>query len=334
MIGAINMLVDITDRKNAEQYAERLAAIVEFSDDAIVSKDTSGIIQTWNKGAERLFGYSAEQVIGKPINILIPPDRQDEEPEILSRIRNGEAIDHYETIRMKSDGALVDVSLTVSPLKNSRGEVIGASKIARDITAHRQEARHRQLLINELNHRVKNTLATVQSLAAQTFRGERDVTSFKRFETRLVALARAHDLLTRESWEGADIQDVLDRSIRVVCPEPKDRFSISGPSLRLRPKVALSLSMAFHELATNAAKYGALLGEHGRIRVQWEVTSGDDRHLRLEWSEAGGPDVKLPERKGFGSRLLEQALARELGANAKLAFETSGIIFKLDVPIR
>jgi PAS domain S-box-containing protein len=334
MIGAINMLVDITDRKNAEQYAERLAAIVEFSDDAIVSKDTTGTIQTWNKGAERLFGYSAEQVIGKPINILIPPDRQDEEPEILSRILKSEAIDHYETIRMKSDGGLIDVSLTVSPLKNVKGEVIGASKIARDITAHRQEARHRQLLINELNHRVKNTLATVQSLAAQTFRGERDVASFKRFETRLIALARAHDLLTRESWEGADIQDVFDRSIRVVCPEPKDRFFISGPSFRLRPKVALSLSMAFHELATNAAKYGALLGEQGKIRVQWEVTSGEERHLRLEWAEAGGPDVRRPERKGFGSRLLEQALARELGAIAELSFNVSGIIFRLDVPIR
>ncbi|TGU15451.1 PAS domain S-box protein, partial [bacterium M00.F.Ca.ET.156.01.1.1] len=121
LTGAINMLVDISDRKKAEEFAERLAAIVTFSDDAIVSKDTQGIIQTWNKGAERLFGYAAADVIGKPITILIPPERQDEEPEILARICRGEHIEHYETVRMKKDARLIDVSLTVSPLKDGKG---------------------------------------------------------------------------------------------------------------------------------------------------------------------------------------------------------------------
>ena len=172
LIGAINMLVDISERKKAEEYAGRLAAIVEFSDDAIVSKDTKGIIQTWNRGAERLFGYEAEEIIGRPVSILIPPDRQDEEPEILNRIRRGEYVPPYETVRRRKDGSIVDVSLTVSPLKDARGQVVGASKIARDITEKRRNEERRQLLVNELNHRVKNTLATVQSLAAQTFRGE------------------------------------------------------------------------------------------------------------------------------------------------------------------
>ena len=116
----------------------RLAAIVESSDDAIVSKDLNGIINSWNKGAERILGYTAEEVIGKPITILIPADRQDEETEILERIRRGERIEHFETVRRRKDGSLINVSLTVSPIKNERGEVIGASKIARDITQSKE----------------------------------------------------------------------------------------------------------------------------------------------------------------------------------------------------
>ena len=165
MIGAINMLVDISDRKRAEEYASRLASIVEHSDDAIVSKDLNGIINSWNAGAERLFGYAPQEAIGKPIYILIPPDRHDEEPDILERIRRGERIDHYETVRRRKDGSLVDISLTVSPLKDAQGRIVGASKIARDISERKREEQRRTLLINELNHRVKNTLATVQSIS-------------------------------------------------------------------------------------------------------------------------------------------------------------------------
>lgn len=334
LIGAVNMLVDISDSKKAHEYADRLAAIVEFSDDAIISMDTGGIIQTFNKGAERLFGYEANEVIGKLINVLIPPDRQDEEPGILARIQKGEHVEHYETVRMKKDGTLLDISLTVSPLRNAKGEVIGASKIARDVTEKRREEERRNLLVNELNHRVKNTLATVQSLAAQTFRGERDSAALRRFENRLVALARAHDLLTHESWEGADIRELLLGSIGAVCVEPGKRFEISGPSFRLRPKLALGLSMAFHELATNAAKYGALSNETGKIHVDWTIrTTGDQGQLNLQWHETGGPAVEAPREKGFGSRLLERALARELGARAELCFPVAGVKFSIVTPL-
>jgi PAS domain S-box-containing protein len=319
LVGAINMLVDISDRKKAEEYAERLASIVEYSDDAIISKDTQGIIQTWNRGAERLFGYRPEEVIGKPVNILIPPDRQDEEPGILNKIRRGEHIDHYETVRMRRDGSLIDISLTVSPLKDARGRVVGASKIARDVSESRRNEERRQLLVNELNHRVKNTLATVQSLAAQTFRGENESGALKRFERRLVALAKAHDLLTRESWEGADLQELLQEVINAICVEPQ-RVHASGPPLRLRPKWALALSMAFHELCTNAAKYGALTTDEGRIKIDWLVGERErERHLRT--------------RKGFGSRLIERGLARELGGMVNLSFAPEGVIFTIEAPL-
>jgi PAS domain S-box-containing protein len=332
MVGGVNMLVDISDRKKAEEHARHLAAIVEFSDDAIVSKDTNGIIQTWNRGAERLFGYKAEEIVGKPVNMLIPADRQDEEPKILDRIRRGERIDHYETVRVRKDGTTLDISLTVSPLKDSNGRVIGASKIARDITERRRQEERRRLLTNELNHRVKNTLATVQSIAAQTFRGE-DAPVLQ-FQMRLIALARAHDVLTRENWEGANLDELVDRTITAIYAEPQRRFYISGPSLRLRPKAALSLSMALHELCTNAAKYGALSNDVGRVTIAWRIDdTGDHSRLRLTWREHGGPAVETPGRKGFGSRLLERALARELRARVKLLFPPDGVVCEIDSPL-
>ena len=157
----VGFWTNITERKQAEEYAQRLATIVEFSDDAIVSKDLNGVITSWNRGAERLFGYTAEEAIGKPITILIPPDRQDEEPGILERIRRGQQVDHYETVRRRKDGSLVDISLTASPVKNAQGKIIGASKIARDITERRQAeelaAREREREV-EIGFKIQQTL--------------------------------------------------------------------------------------------------------------------------------------------------------------------------------
>ena len=175
LIGAVNMLVDISDRKRAEHSAQQLAAVVEFSDDAILTKDLDGVITSWNRGAERLFGYKAEEAVGRPITtILIPLDRLDEEREILGRIRRGEHVDHYETVRRRKDGSLLDISLTVSPLKDATGKIVGASKIARDITERRRAQERQKLLVNEMQHRIKNTLATVQAIATQTLRSSPD----------------------------------------------------------------------------------------------------------------------------------------------------------------
>jgi len=334
LVGAVNMLVDITERKKAEEYAQRLAAIVEFSDDAIISKNADGIIQTWNKGAERIFGYEAEEVIGRSVDILIPPERQDEEPAFLNRIRRGEHIEHYETVRRCKDGSLLDVSLTVSPLKDAHGRIIGASKIARDITEKRRHEEKRLLLINELNHRVKNTLTTVHSLASQMFRGTSHSPAFGQFEARLLALFRAHDLLTQEDWQGVNLQELIERTIYPICIDPERRIEVSGPWLRVRPKIALSLSMAFHELCTNAVKYGSLSNGSGRIGIVWETEgSGPDGHLRLRWKEVGGPPVEEPSQKGFGSRLLERALRGELGAKVDLSFRPSGVVCDIDLPL-
>jgi PAS domain S-box-containing protein len=169
VVGAVNMLVDLTDRSRAEQARQLLASIVESSDDAIVSKDLNGVIASWNPGAERLFGYTADEVIGKSVTSLFPPDLRNEERAILERIRLGEQIEHYETVRCRKDGSLVDISLTVSPLRNAAGKVTGVSKIARDIGA-RKKAEHERLLAlqDEERRRIANELhdSTAQHLVA------------------------------------------------------------------------------------------------------------------------------------------------------------------------
>jgi PAS domain S-box-containing protein len=204
--GAINVLVDVGDRKEAEATAARLAAIVTSSDDAIISKTLEGIITSWNAGATRIFGYEADEIIGQHITRLIPTELRDEENVIISKLRAGERIDHYETVRVAKDGRRLDISLTVSPMRNETGKVIGASKVARDVTEKKQAEKLQQLLVEELNHRVKNTLATVQAIANQSLiraKSQKDfVTSFS---GRLQALAKLHTLLTQTNMRGTDL---------------------------------------------------------------------------------------------------------------------------------
>ncbi len=321
-------------RQVADEIRARLASIVESSEDAVVSKDLTGRIVSWNQGAERLFGYTAEEAIGQFVTMLIPEAHVDEETEILSRIRRGERVQHYETVRRRKDGTLIDLSLTISPVRNARGEIIGASKIARDIGERRRADEHKTLLIHELNHRVKNTLATVQALAMQSFRDGTQISVARdRFEGRLGALARAHDVLTNENWQGAWVKDVVVQSLAPFALND-ERLQIGGPRVRLSPRQLLALSMALHELATNAAKYGSLSVDKGSIEVLWRVLSvGGPAELQLTWTEKNGPPVVEPTRKGFGSRLISQSLANELSGTVRLEFRPAGVVCRITAPI-
>lgn len=325
---------DITTRKHAEMLAQRFAAIVESTSDAIISKTLDGIITSWNHGAERLFGYSAEEAIGKSITLLMQPEKHAEEREIIGRVGRGESVENYETIRLRRDGSTVWVSLNVSPLKDGQGKVIGASKIARDMTERRRADEHRGILVAELNHRAKNLLAMVQAIASQTLSNAPSLGDAKlAFESRLGALARGHDLLTFGNWAGTDLASVVKATV-----EPhgggENRFHIDGPLVPLTPATALTFTMALHELCTNAAKYGALSRTNGNVKIMWQVTDGDtDNRLQLSWTETGGPPVTPPTRKGFGSRLIERALAMELDGDVRIDYEQSGVICKIDVPL-
>lgn len=330
--------LDITERAKAEALqkslltdSQRLAAIVESSDDAIVSKDLNGVIVSWNRGAERLFGYTADEAVGRSITMLMPPDRVSEEPGILERIRRGERVDHFETVRQRKDGALLDISLTISPVKDGSGRIVGASKIARDITAQKRMEEQRDLLIAELSHRVKNTLAIVLSIAQQSFANP-DVPEARRsFESRIRGLAQTHSRLAEANWSGVSVEMLLKDELAPYRQENGDNVKISGPCVVLNSRAALMLGMALHELATNAAKYGALSCKAGQVHVSWRIDRG---MLHLDWIESGGPPVMAPSRSGFGRLLIERALASDLRGEARMEFAPQGLHCAISVPLQ
>jgi PAS domain S-box-containing protein len=280
---------------------QRIASIVESSDDAIVTKDLDGIITSWNKGAERIFGYTAEEAIGKPITILIPPERHDEEPRILRRIRNGERIEHYETVRIRKDGNQIAISLTISPLKNPAGAIIGASKIARDITERKRSEAQITVLAREAEHRVKNILATVQATVHLTQSDTPDGLK-EAIEGRLQALANVHGLFVKSRWTGAELGSLVEQELSPYARGGETRLRIGGPTVLLDTNAAQAIAVALHELATNAAKYGALSAAEGHVQVEWSRES--DGGLVLRWTETGGPPVRPPTRQGFGTRVM------------------------------
>jgi PAS domain S-box-containing protein len=329
MIGAVNMLVDITDRKRAEAFGLHLAAIVESSDDAIVSKDLNSIILTWNQGAERLFGYSAAEVIGKPVTILIPSDRQYEEGRILERIRRGERIDHYETVRRRKDGSLLDISLTVLPVKDAEGNIIGASKIARDISERKRREELVDLLAREVDHRSKNLLALVQATVHLT-QAETAPELKAAISGRLQALSNAHTLLAQSRWEGADLNRLIVEELSPYCHEDETRAQIKGPSLVLEPMTAQSIAVTMHELATNAVKYGALSARGGRLEVVWR-RSGEGG-LALRWTETRGPAVVPPVRRGFGTRIIDRMIRDQLKGAVHFDWRAEGLVCEIEIP--
>jgi len=330
--GAINLLMDITERHANEVHAARLAAIVATSDDAIVSKTLEGVVTSWNAAAMRLFGYTPEEMIGQSITRIIPQELHDEEDGILAQLRRGEHIDHYETVRVAKDGRRIDVSLCVSPLRDKTGRVVGASKIARDITERKQAEMLQRLLVQELNHRVKNTLATIQAIANQSMRRARTPAEFvKGFSGRVQALARTHDLLTQTRLQGAEIMDLIRDQVLLGGVDDR-RVEISGPALMLDAQAAMNLALVAHELATNARKYGALSTPDGRLSVTWETRTNQDRHLVLEWRETAGRKIAVPHERGFGTTLIEQTLKAHNG-RASIRYGAEGMSGTFTLPL-
>ena len=224
--------------------------------------------------------------------------------------------------------------MRATALQGASGEGQGAVSAAVDITERKQYEERLKLLLNELNHRVKNTLATVQSLAMQTLRNGGSTEHARlQFEGRLIALSKAHDILTQESWEGAPLRKIVEQAILPFAGERLDRFKIRGPDVRMPPKSALALAMALHELCTNAVKYGSLSSETGYVHVDWTATAEGSKQLQLQWNEVGGPRVGPPSRRGFGSRLIETGLKRDLDGEVTLDFAPAGVVCTVRAPI-
>lgn len=302
------------DRYLGDASARRLSALVESSDDAIVAKDLNGIITDWNPGAERLFGYQKAHAVGQSIMLIIPEDRRHEEPGILERIRSGERIDHYETVRRRKDGSLVDISLTISPIRDQSGQVIGASKIARDISDRRRAEEQQLLLMHEMSHRIKNLFAIASSivhLSAHSLPGSAEWASV--VSERLSTLARAHSLTMRLSEDDGTSTTALHTLIETILAPyqagDRRRFEIRGPNVAVPANLITPLSLLLHEFATNAAKYGSLSAPDGIVLIS---CSRRNAEFVIHWQESGGPVTQAPTSNGFGTKLV-QATARQLG---------------------
>jgi PAS domain S-box-containing protein len=315
-----------------------LAEIVASSDDAIASKTLEGIVTSWNGAAERLFGYAAEEMIGRPIAVLAAPGREDEMPAILARIRSGERVDHLETVRRRKDGGLVEIALTVSPVRDRHGRIVGASKIARDIGARRTLEERQRLLFDELRHRVKNLLALVQALARQTEAAGRSGEAYRdAFLGRLGTLVRAHELAF-EPDATANLGELVTGTLAPYQAAGPARLAVElGPSVVLARGQVTPLCLILHELATNAVKHGALSSPAGQVRVGWQnsqdTVGGGGRRLRLRWTEQGGPETRPPAGQGFGTRLVEFAVTHEMHGQAELTFTPQGLQAEIAFPI-
>jgi PAS domain S-box-containing protein len=308
---------------------QAIAAVVESSDDAIITKDLNGVITSWNWGAERIFGYSAEEAIGRSVTILIPADHQNEEPEILGRIRRGERFEHYETKRIRKDGRPIDISLTVSPLKDANGKIIGASKIARDVTDQKETASRISVLAREAEHRTRNILTTVQAAVSLTHADT--VPGLKTaIEGRIQALANVNRLFVESRWAGAELRSLVAQELAPYHQHQDGRIQIEGADQFLEPNTAQAIAVTIHELATNAVKYGALSTAGGRVHVAWVQKT--DATLILRWSETGGPPVTAPERQGFGTRVMPN-LIRQIQGQMRLDWRRDGLTCEITIPV-
>ncbi len=331
IVQAVAISIDIGERRLAQNVEKHLASMIASSNDAILGIDLDMRITSWNAAAERLYGYAEAEALGKSVLMLVPDDRSDEEPTILRQIKAGRVVEPYETVRLRKDRRPVEVLLSVSPIHDASGRVVGASKLAHDITVRKEAERLQSVLVNEMHHRVKNSLATVIAIARQTIgRDKANRDDVEAFTRRIGSLSRAQDLLVHADWQMADLKAIVAQA---TSPYPADAFHISGPSVYLPPKAVISLSLALHELATNAAKYGALSVPEGRISISWQYDPAVSPSLHLTWKEAGGPEVVAPDRTGFGSTLVERLLAAELKGEARLSYDQNGVMCVVEANI-
>jgi PAS domain S-box-containing protein len=294
-------------------------------------------IQAINPTALPVFGNIPNLVgrdFGEVIRILWPKDYANEVVRLFRHtLETGEPYmtpEHIEERRDRKVREYYEWRINRIPLPAGR---YGVVCYFRDISAQVRARQQRELLINELNHRVKNTLATVQSVAAQTLKGSAVPATVKgSLESRLISMAGAHDVLTQQNWEGADLRNIVEKALSPFMA-PGREFDVVGPDIRLLPKSALAVAMAVHELATNAAKYGALSNGSGRISVHWTIVDHDGERLQIVWTEAGGPKVASPSSKGFGSRLIERGLAGQLGGEAVIDYRETGVVCRIMAPL-
>lgn len=336
-LGSMNDRIAGQGPRPLDDARRRLEAVLNNASVAIFLMDDRQKCVYMNRAAEDLTGYAFDEVLelDRPLHDIVHHTYPDGRPFPLEECAIDRAFPEHnqmqgEEVFVHRDGTFYPVGFTASPIRDEESLTIGTIIEVRNISSERDAAERQQLLMNELNHRVKNTLATVQSLAHQTFK-ETDGEALGRFMGRLAALSTAHGILTGTAWHMGSMREIVEASI---APFGRDKFVAEGPDCEVHPKFAVSLSMVLHELGTNAVKYGALSGEQGRVLIRWTCEgSGDGIRLAFRWEEAGGPPVVPPSKKGFGTRLIERQLKLEFGGCAQLRFAPSGLVCSMDLHI-
>ena len=348
LVGAVNCFLDITERKRADaalehsrlhalEQEQRLAATYEHAAIGISEIAPDGHFLRVNEAICAITGFSREHLLANKLFTHTHPDDADPDREGFRKQVAGE-LEFYSVEKrfIRKDNRVIWLSVRSSPVRDDGDKLLYVVRVVQDITERKAAEQRQKLLIDELNHRVKNTLATVQSLASQTARGAHTPAAFReRFEGRLIALSKAHDQLTMHHWESADLRELLSGSLAPYAGAGSERVVLRGEDVILRPRAVLTLAMALHELTTNAAKYGALSVPGGRIEIHWQPVRAENGRpmLRIEWIEQGGPSVAEPEQRGFGSKLIEGSIAAELGGTARLGFEAQGLRCEIVIPL-
>lgn len=283
-----------------------------------------------------LTGYARDEVLGQDFNFLMKRGADEAAVESIASEFEGHSEGGAEIQYRRKDGSVFWAVLFISPVRDKNRNIVQYFASFVNVTRHKEEQTESKMLIDELNHRVKNTLATVQSIVWQASRMHSDPKAMREaIETRLFALSRSHDLLTRENWVSAGLTDVVNGALEPfgTADGRAERVTIKGENIRFPPKAALALGIAFNELATNAVKYGAFSNATGSVDIEWNVEEREDgRRLVLHWREIGGPPVVPPTSKGFGSRVIERGLAHELEGVVHLDYRKEGLVCTVDIP--
>lgn len=319
--------------EDALAQGARLTALVASSGDAIMSIDLDGTIQTWNSGAETLFGYTRDEIVGKSKTQIVPDNKLEEFQQMRRHIMDGNSV-RIETQRQHKDGTIIDVSLDSAPIRSPTGKIVAISSIIHDIRERKAAEAQAEFLMREAAHRSKNQLAIIQSIASQAARSASSKEDFVvSFERRLQGLAASHDLLTSRNWREASLGQLVQRQLEVFVPWPSSQVEASGPEVGIDAASAQSLGLALHELATNSVKYGALSSPSGRVTIDWDLSeSGNERQLTMTWEETGGPPVTEPKRRGFGTHVIERMLAATLNGNAAIEYRAHGLYWRFTCP--
>jgi PAS domain S-box-containing protein len=346
LVGAVNCFLDITERHHinaaleasrlrAREQEQRLAATYEHAAIGISEVAPDGRFLRVNEAITAITGFSRAHLLANRLYTHTHPDDADADRDAFRKQVAG-TLDFYSVEKrfVRKDGRVIWISVSSSPVRDESGRLLYLVRVVQDITGRKAAEQRGRLLIDELNHRVKNTLATVQSLASQTARAAPTPASFREsFEGRLVALSKAHDQLTMHHWESADLRELLSAGF-APYHGGAERVVMRGEDVVLRPRAALTLAMTFHELITNAAKYGALSAPGGGVAMRWQIVEADGMPtLHVEWREQGGPPVAPPARRSFGTRLIESGVKAELGGRVEIAFAREGLRCDLDIPL-